>query len=269
MNKTQTINNLKTYPVHTILSRPTTNTTQESSKTGQELTQNLSQTIFTSGPEVTQTRTQMGPKMPTLRAGSPMQPKLAPVDDDEDFDFDFPTLSLDSNDSSEKTSKSNESESPNSQLDFTFSQGSGLIEESSERRVLEPSFIEECAKIQTAFPKTNATNSPCSTKGNSQKTEDLKRNGLVVENSRLSEMQSRLTTTQRMVNPTEAECQALLNLAKTDPKRIMAERIIDQSRMQRRFAIAKKMLAMIDGNGTESCSRYGNQNFESIAKRVK
>jgi hypothetical protein len=253
MNKTQTINNLKTYPVHTILSRPTTQNREESSKTGQELTQNLSQTIFTSGPEVTQTRSQMGPKMPTLKAGSPMQPKLAPVDDDEDFDFDFPTLSLDSNESSDNNSRSNESESQISRLDFTFSQGSDLIEENSERRVLEPSFIEECAKIQTAFPKETALNSPCSTQSN----------------SRSSELKSRLTTTQRMVNPTEAECRALLNLAKTDPKRIMAERIIDQSRMQRRFAIAKKMLAMINDNKTETCTKFGNPHMESLSKRVK
>lgn len=245
MKNIPTINNLKTYPVHTILSRPTNQNCDRSSTTGQELTQNESQLKSTSGQKFTsstpQPSAQFGPRMPNLRTGSPMLPKLAPIDDDEDFDLDFPTLSLGSNDISETNSRKSE----DSPLDFTFSHGSALVDTNSQKK------------------------STTSSKTTQEALDALKSGGFVIDNAKLTELQSRLTTTQRMVNPTEADCQALLNLAKTDPKRVMAERIIDQSRMHRRFAVAKKMLAMIEQNTTESQSRYGAPRFDMPVRRVK
>lgn len=232
----QPINNLKSYTVHTILSRSCMPQSEEALEYAQESakierrkkTNSVPEKFHTNSP-VQQGKEGFGPRMPSLVGGCSMKPKLAPIDDDEEFDFsDIPTSTSSCGLESPKSELSTKANSQESPLDFTFSAGNALLEENS---------LDGTANFLPDSPTPmNATRAAInSLKGSFQ-----------LDTNKLESIKARLNRTDK--NTIQEDCSQLLKLPTSDPKRKMAESILDRSRMSRRFEIAKKMLAMVGEN---------------------
>jgi hypothetical protein len=135
----QPINNLKTYTVHTILSRPymphseeALEFAQESARIDRSRKTNLASEKFSTNSPAQRGTVKFGPRMPSLVGSCSMKPKLAPIDDDDELDFsDFPNPITSCGIASPKKELSTKANSQESPLDFTFSAGASLLEESS------------------------------------------------------------------------------------------------------------------------------------------
>jgi hypothetical protein len=240
----QPINNLKTYTVHTILSRPcmpyfeeAPEFVQESARIdGSRKTNSVSEKFSTNSP-VQQGIKTFGPRMPSLVAGCSMKPKLAPIDDDEEFDFsEFSNSTTSYGITSPKIELFSKANSQESTLDFTFSAGSTLLEETP---------LDGKANRGSFQDELNKTGSPYSVNATRDAIQQLI-GSFQLDNEKLQEIKARLNRTNKNTN--QVDCSQLLKLPTSDPKRQMAESILDRSRMSRRFEIAKKMLAMVGEN---------------------
>jgi hypothetical protein len=232
----QPINNLKSYTVHTILSRPcmpcseqALEFAEESAKIETRRKTNSIPAKYPTNSPVQEGKERFGLRMPSLVGGCPMKPKLAPIDDDDEFDFsDIPNSTYTLGVGSPKIELSTEANSQESPLDFTFSHGNALIEDTS---------LDGTANFlpDSASP-INATRAAIeSLKGTFQ-----------LDTNKLESIKARLNRTDN--NTVQEDLSQLLKLPESDPKRQMAESILDRSRMSRRFEIAKKMLAMVGEN---------------------
>jgi hypothetical protein len=240
----QPINNLKTYTVHTILSRPCMPQSEESLEFAQESARidgsrktNPVSEKFSTNSIAQQSSLTSGPRMPSLVAGCSMKPKLAPIDDDDELDFsDFPNPTTSCGIASPKKELSPKANSQESPLYFTFSAGTSLLKET---------LLNGTANSGSFKDERNKTGSPHSVNATRDAIKQLK-GSFHLDNGRLQEIKARLNRTDKITN--QVDCSQLLKLPKSDPKRQMAESILDRSRMSRRFEIAKKMLAMVGEN---------------------